>query len=111
MGKKGARLTGTATDVAEAVALALTPLGDVTTRKMFGGYGVFGTGVMFAIVDSSGQVFLRVSGATRPRFEAAGSEPHGRMPYYTVPRAVLDADADLVEWAAAALAAATAAKT
>jgi DNA transformation protein len=76
--------------MAERLLDELTPLGDVTTKKMFGGYGVFEDAVMFALVDSSGGAFLRADETTAARFEEAGSEAHGRMPYWRIPHAVLD---------------------
>ena len=43
-------------------------------------------------------------------FEAAGAQPHGKMPYYEIPSAVLgDGDA-LLDWAGRALEAARNAK-
>lgn len=110
MGEKGARLTGTAVEVAEALVDDLALLGNVTSKKMFGGVGVFGDDVMFLIVDSSGTVFLRADEATSQRYEAAGGEKHGRMPYYSVPESVITDDSKLAEWAAEALGVATAAK-
>jgi len=109
VGEKGAKLTGTSSERAAALAEALTPIGEITTRKMFGGNGVFGDGVMFALVDSGGSTFMRVSDETRMHYEAAGSSAHGRMPYYAVPEAVLTDDDQLLEWASKALAVAKAA--
>ncbi len=110
MGKKGARLTGTAVEVGEALVDELAPLGDVRAKKMFGGVGVFADDIMFIIVDSTGTVFLRCDDASAERFETAGGEKHGRMPYYSAPESVL-ADEDLFrEWAGQALAVAVAAK-
>ena len=59
MGKKGDRMTTASTAVAESIVERLGPLGAVTGKKMFGGYGVFEAGTMFAIVDSRGQFFDR----------------------------------------------------
>ncbi len=110
MGEKGARLTGTAVEVGDRLAEELAPVGAVTTKKMFGGVGVFTDGTMFAIVDSTGRVFYRADDTTAGRFEEAGSDKHGRMPYWTVPDDVLsDTDATLA-WAEEAAAVARAAK-
>lgn len=103
MGEQGARLTGTAVEVGEAIVADLASLGDVRSKKMFGGVGIFGDDVMFVIVDSAGNVFLRVDDGNRDRFEAAGAEKHGRMPYYAVPAAVLNDEAALLEWAGGSL--------
>ena len=104
MGTKGAKLNPAATSEADALAADLQPLGPVEAKKMFGGYGVFADGVMFALVDSDGAAHLRVGPDTQPRFEAAGSAKHGRMPYWSIPAAVRSDSAALVEWATESLA-------
>ena len=69
------------------------------SRKMFGGYGIFESAAMFALVDSQGQVFLKVDDSNRERFESAGAEKHGRMPYYQVSGDVLGDAEQLRDWA------------
>ena len=110
MGQKGQRRTGAAKHAAEHAAQRLGPLGAVTPKGMFGGYGLFHDGVMFGLVNAAGAVHLRVDDATRLRFEAAGGEAHGTMPYVSVPEPVLADDEALLSWAADALATAHAAK-
>lgn len=110
MGEKGTKLTGQAGETSAALVDALQPLGDVTARKMFGGYGVFGDGVMFALIDSAGTPFLRVDDSNRPRFESAGSEKHSRMPYFSIPPAVFGNGDALLDWARESLGIAQAAK-
>ncbi len=104
MAKKGAKLSPAATVTAEALVNDLLPLGEVDAKKMFGGYGVFAAGVMFALVDSDGVAHLRVGPDTQPRYETAASTKHGRMPYWSIPDDVLDDTASLLDWAAEALA-------
>ena len=103
MGTKGERLTGDATASAEHLAEALASLGDVTTRKMFGGYGISEEGVMFGLIDSAGIPHLRVDESTEPDFEAAGSTRHSRMPYWSIPPDVLAEPEALLEWGSRAL--------
>ncbi|MDH3248737.1 MAG: TfoX/Sxy family protein [Acidimicrobiia bacterium] len=110
MGEKGARQTGRAADAAAAVVADLAPLGQVSSKKMFGGHGIFGDGVMFALIDSNGTVHLRADSVTEARFLDAGSTKHGRMPYWVVPSAVLASEAQFVTWASEALEVARAAK-
>jgi DNA transformation protein len=110
MGTKGAKMTGEAADFAASVVLDLAPLGDVREKKMFGGVGVFEGETMFALIDSAAQLFLKVGDSNRARFEDAGCERHGRMPYYAVPRAVLDDQSSFLDWAKSALLEARAAK-
>ena len=110
MGRKGARLTGDATETAAMLVDALGALGNVTSKKMFGGYGVFLDGVMFALVDSGGVPHLRTDESTTRQFEKAGSDKHSRMPYWSIPAAVVDDSGKLVEWGTEALEVARAAK-
>ncbi len=111
MGENGAREGADAGNVAAGLVDDLLPLGAVTSKKMFGGYGLFCDGVMFGIVDSVGEVYLRADDALKGFFENAGSAKHGRMPYWSVPSNVVSAPADLEEWAGRALAVARAAKS
>ncbi len=110
MSEKGARQSAAGAEMAERLVDDLAGLGDVTSKKMFGGYGVFEDGVMFALVDSTGDAFLRVDEATTTRFEQAGSAPHGKMPYWRIPSAVLEDESQLLEWAKQARDGARAAK-
>ena len=99
MGTKGAKLTSASATSAERLEVGLSRLGDISIRKMFGGYGVFETGTMFALVDSQGGIFFKVDSTNLERYEEAGSTKHGRMPYYRVPDIVLDDEPALEEWA------------
>ncbi len=57
MGKKGDKLTQAATGlIATRLVDDLASLGDVTTKKMFGGHGIFESGVMFILIDSEGGI-------------------------------------------------------
>ena len=99
MGEKGAKLSSDATQSYERVIESLHPLGDMTGKKMFGGYGIFESGTMFALVNPEGKVFFKVDQANRWRFEEVGADRHGRMPYYGVPDAILQDEGSLFEWA------------
>ena len=99
MGNKDDQMTIAATEAAEGLQERLVVPGDVTIKKMFGGYGVFESGTMFALVDSHGVIFFKADDTNRDRFEKAGSKKHSRMPYYQVPNSVLENDRDLQEWA------------
>lgn len=103
MGEKGAKLTEDSTHNAEVLVEAFAPLGDVRSKKMFGGHGIFGDDVMFSIVDSAGRAFLRVDDSTRDKYEGAGSEAHGRMPYQSIPESVLADGDELTAWGREAL--------
>lgn len=103
MGEKGARSGGAGQAAADALLHDLQALGPISSKKMFGGHGVFREGVMFAIVDSEGRCFLKAGPGTAGRFDEAGAARHGRMPYREIPEAVRGDLGRLVEWARAAL--------
>jgi DNA transformation protein len=91
----------------------LEPLGGITGRAMFGGYGVWHDGQMFALFDSDTTFYLKAGDTNRTAFKAAGSTPFrppvpaGRapmtMPYYEAPSHLLDDAEALREWARAAI--------
>lgn len=92
------RIAGTPSEVAEILTEEFKPLGEVTSKSMFGGVGLFVDGVMFTIVDKTGSVFLRSDASTDEAFETAGSHKHG-MPYWLVPESVMADPDQLLIWA------------
>ena len=52
----------------------LTPMGPVTGRSMFGGFGIFMEGLMFGLIAYD-KHYLKVDGGNREDFEDAGSRP------------------------------------
>jgi len=78
---------------------ALTPVGEVHSHPMFGGYGIFESGTMFVLIDRNGTLFFRADSTTKSRYEAAGSIQHNPMPYYEVPREVVDDYSTFIDWA------------
>ena len=106
MGEKGARQSGRAAETAAGLVDDLAPLGEVTSKKMFGGFGIFEAGLMFALVDSEGSAFFRLGPSNEDRYR----ERHGKMPYGRVPDEVLSDDPQLLTWAKDALQAARAAR-
>ena len=111
MGNRGARKTTEAATTATEMLETLRPVGAVTSHSMFGGFGLFESGTMFALVDPGGRLFFRVDSTTQERYENAGSQKHNPMPYFEVPVDVLDDDSQLFEWARQAAQVAHAAKS
>lgn len=99
MGIKGNKATARGAEFADALVPRLGALGDVTTKKMFGGHGIFQAGKMFGLVTSGAELFLKADDSNRARFTKAKSPQHGKMPYFQVPEAVLKSDKKLIEWA------------
>ena len=80
----------------------LEPLGEVSARAMFGGYGVFEGGDMFALMAGSA-LFFKVDESNRAAYEEAGSPKYGPMPYFRVPDTILEDGGALEEWARLAI--------
>lgn len=86
---------------------ALSPLGDVRARRMFGGAGLFLDGVMVALIADD-ELYLKSDAEADPIFDAAGCPPfryaakdRGEMvmSYRRIPETALDDAADLLHWA------------
>ncbi len=98
--------------VAHVVDL-LAPLGPVAPRAMFGGWGLYLDGRMFALIADD-TLYLKVDGENRDTFEAAGSAPftyaaRGRtvaLSYWQAPAEAMEDAALLLPLAEGALAAA-----
>jgi len=98
-------------DIAYALEL-FTPLGGVTTRKMFGGLMMYHDGQTFALLSGDNQIYLKASGVFAEEMAQHGARifsmvnKHGQtqsMGYWTLPEAALD-DPDLAcDWARRAL--------
>lgn len=87
----------------EHVMELLRPLGDISSRAMFGGYGIFDRGDMFALISGS-TLYFKVNDSNRVLYEDAGSKRFVPMPYYEVPAEVFEDTSLLHEWAHTAIA-------
>ena len=76
----------------------LSAVGDVKGRAMFGGYGIFHEGLMFALI-SEDTLYFKVSESNRDMYKRAQSRPfpHG-ISYWEVPTDVLEENTKLHEW-------------
>ena len=81
----------------------------VSARRMFGGYGLYLEGLMFAIVMNQ-RLYLKVDEVNRPEFEALGLAPFtyamkGRdvaLSYWAAPDTLFDDPQEAVLWARSA---------
>ena len=80
----------------------LAPVGDVTARAMFGGFGLFHEGDMFALIKGP-TLYFKADDTTRSTYEAAGGEQYVPLPYFSVPPAVLGDSDRLIDWAGTAV--------
>ena len=90
-------------DIAFAKEL-FSELPDITTRKMFGGMGIYAGGVIFALMKSDAQIMIKSQDSSfDAKLADMGAQKwtytrkngaESSMPYWTLPDAALD-DPDL----------------
>lgn len=92
-------------DFVSHICEMLAPMGEVTVRRMFGGYCLFCDGITFALV-ADGTLYLKADDENRQAFIAAGLEPFRPFPdkpttmsYYPLPESALDEGDDMLFWA------------
>jgi DNA transformation protein len=84
----------------------------ISSRRMFGGFGLYRNDVFFAII-SGDTLYFKVSDASRADYETRGmarfrpyrDKPQVSMSYYEVPADVLEDADECVRWAMRAVAA------
>ena len=94
----------------------LALLGRVTSRRMFGGVGLYCDGLFFALIASD-TLYFKVDESNRADYERRGSRPFVPFPdkpemsmnYYDVPADLLDDGEELSRWARKSVAVALAA--
>lgn len=99
----------------EYIADLLRPLGSVSARAMFGGYGIYHGDVMFAIVMAD-TLYFKTTDANRADFDACGLRPfiyaRGRkrivLSFYQAPPEAMDNSDEMCRWARKAYEAAAA---
>lgn len=99
MGVKGDKQNQDSILCAELLTEKLKPITGISTKKMFGGHGIFHEGKMFGIVDSKGNSFFKVNAANKPDYEKNGAVQHSRMPYFSIPNQIFNNQEDLITWA------------
>lgn len=89
----------------------------VSVRRMFGGYGLYREGLMFALIVDD-ELFIKTDAENLARLERAGSRPFVyqnksrtvQLSYWSAPPASLDSPAEMGEWCQSAYGAALRAK-
>ncbi len=99
MGNKGDKNASRSNEQAAFLVATLSPLGEITSKRMFGGNGIFFAGKMFAMVNAKGDCFLKADPPLLAEFATMGSVKHSRMPYGSVPEQILFEEESLIEWA------------
>jgi DNA transformation protein and related proteins len=104
-------------DYSAHLADVFRQFGRVSVRRMFGGYGIYHDGLMFALAADD-VLYLKADAESVGRFEAEGMGPFTyeakgrtmRMSYYQAPAEVLEDPAQAAEWARLAYGAAVRAR-
>jgi DNA transformation protein len=94
------------TEFADHVADVFRLFGPVEVRRMFGGYGVFRDGLMFALV-SGDTLYLKADAQNAEDFEAQGlsrfeyrrAGKTATLSYYAAPEAVMEDRVEAASWA------------
>jgi DNA transformation protein len=91
----------TITDVINALSL----FGDITTRRMFGCYGIYKDGVIIAIMEEE-ELYFKSTPTTESFYQSFGSHPFVyesndrlvKMSYWSVAQTVLEDQSLLKKW-------------
>lgn len=83
----------------------LSHIEGINARGMFGGFGLYKSGAMFALIADD-VLYYKVGPTNKADYEDAGSEPFTysgknkpiQMSYWQVPEDVLEDQDDLAEW-------------
>ena len=79
---------------------------NISAKSMFGGYGIYRDGTIFAIIAYD-QLYFKVGGINIDDYKSRGSEPfvyergnHKKktMSYWLVPNDILDNRDEIIEW-------------
>ncbi len=85
---------------------------EVTSRRMFGGHGLYHAGIMFGL-EANGAIYFKVDATNQGDYERAESSPFQysskdkkavTMSYWRVPDEVLERREEAVAWARKAIA-------
>lgn len=97
--------------LAEELAHRLAEIGDIESKRFFGGYALYHAGVQFAMV-MKGSVYFHVNDATRIKYQQQQAQAFHYVSkskdiivnrYFEVPVNPLESDAELVAWAREAI--------
>ncbi len=92
-------------DFKDKIVHQLNQVAPVTTRAMFGGYGLYADGIMFALIAYE-TLYFKVDDENRADYLEADMGPflyerHGKpieMSYYQLPETILENPVTLLNW-------------
>ena len=76
----------------------LKPIGNISGKAMFGGYGIFHEGDMFALISGS-TLYFKVNELNRSAYDNVESKQYKPMPYFEVPAEIMEDTSLLQDWA------------
>ena len=104
----------------EAIERLMAPMlavRSITSKKMFGGIGIYSDGIFFAVIDDD-RLYFKSDAQSDPAFDEYESapwvlsgDPPSAMPYRELPTVILADPIQLAEWIDAAVAVAERKKT
>jgi len=81
----------------------------ITSKAMFGGYGIYLDGTIFALITESDELRFKANDITKEKYEALGGQQfiyHGHqskastsMPYWQVPEVIMENREQIEDWA------------
>lgn len=94
------------TEFTEYLSEVFELFGPITSRRMFGGHGIYHEGLMFGLV-SDDMLYLKADDKNRGCFEAEGLEPFEynkkgkrvKLSYYQAPDFILEDREEAAVWA------------
>lgn len=87
----------------ERILELLATIDGVTSKRMFGGHGVFHNDKMFGLFTAKGQRYFKANETTITDYTDKGTEKHSKMPYFSIPQDIMEEDAMLIVWAKKAI--------
>jgi DNA transformation protein and related proteins len=84
----------------DKIVTLLTPIGGISGKPMFGGYGIFHEGAMFALISQS-ELYFKVDDLNRAAY--VGARQFRPMPYFEIPEAIISDSPKLLKRAADAI--------
>ena len=111
-------MTSTRNEFVDYVVELMVDWAKVSARKMFGGYGLYRNGLMFALIAED-ELFFKIDAGNVTQFEQEGSRPFVyrnktrtvQMSYWSAPAASLESPDEMGNWCKLAYDAALRAQT
>ncbi|MDD4964886.1 MAG: TfoX/Sxy family protein [Gallionella sp.] len=111
-------MTSPQNEFVEYVREVMSHWASVSSRKIFGGYGLYRDGLMFALIAHE-TLYFKVDARNVAQFERAGCIPFTyqnatrtvQLSYWSAPAECLESPADMGEWSQCAYAAALRSRT